>query len=56
MRSLAIRIEMFGDEIEKTLDLCTRLTGEIIRDEEEIFRLPSNTLRGRPRDHEARYR
>ena len=37
---LAIRIEMFGDEIEK-LSTLHPLTGEIIRDEEEIFIFPA---------------
>lgn len=37
---LAIRIEMFGDEIEKITTLHP-LTGEIIRDEEEIFVFPA---------------
>lgn len=37
---LAIRIEMFGDEIEKLTTLHP-LTGEIIRDEEEIFVFPA---------------
>jgi len=37
---LAIRIEMFGDEIEKISTLHP-LTGEIIRDEEEIFVFPA---------------
>ena len=37
---LAIRIEMFGDEIEKLTTLHP-LTGEIIRDEEEIFIFPA---------------
>ncbi len=37
---LAIRIEMFGDEIEK-LSTLHPLTGEIIRDEEEIFLFPA---------------
>ena len=37
---LAIRIEMFGDEIEK-LSTFHPLTGEIIRDEEEIFIFPA---------------
>ena len=36
----AIRIEMFGDEIEKLTTLHP-LTGEIIRDEEEIFIFPA---------------
>jgi excinuclease ABC subunit B len=37
---LAIRIEMFGDEIEKISTLHP-LTGEIIRNEEEIFVFPA---------------
>ena len=37
---LAIRIEMFGDEIEK-LSTLHPLTGEIIRDEEEMFIFPA---------------
>ena len=37
---LAIRIEMFGDEIEKITTL-NPLTGEIIRDEEEIYIFPA---------------
>ena len=37
---LAIRIEMFGDEIEKLTTLHP-LTGEIIREEEEIFIFPA---------------
>jgi excinuclease ABC subunit B len=37
---LAIRIEMFGDEIEKIMTLHP-LTGEIIRDENEIYIFPA---------------
>ena len=37
---LAIRIEMFGDEVEKLTTLHP-LTGEIIREEEEIFIFPA---------------
>ncbi|CAB4781965.1 unannotated protein [freshwater metagenome] len=37
---LAIRIEMFGDEIEKIMTLHP-LTGEILRDETEIFIFPA---------------
>ena len=37
---LAIRIEMFGDEIEKIMTLHP-LTGEIIRDETEIYIFPA---------------
>ena len=37
---LAIRIEMFGDEIEKITTL-NPLTGEIVRDEEEIYIYPA---------------
>jgi excinuclease ABC subunit B len=37
---LAIRIEMFGDEIEKIMTLHP-LTGEIIRDEAEIYIFPA---------------
>lgn len=37
---LAVRIEMFGDEIEKITTLHP-LTGEIIRDEEEIYIFPA---------------
>ena len=37
---LAIRIEMFGDEIEKIMTLHP-LTGEIVRDEEEIYIFPA---------------
>jgi excinuclease ABC subunit B len=37
---LAVRIEMFGDEIEKIMTL-NPLTGEIIRDEEEIYIFPA---------------
>lgn len=37
----AIRIEMFGDEIEKITTLHP-LTGEIIRDEEEIYIFPAS--------------
>ncbi len=37
---LAIRIEMFGDEIEKITTL-NPLTGEIIRDEEEMYIFPA---------------
>ena len=37
---LAIRIEMFGDEIEKITTL-NPLTGEIVRDEEEIYVFPA---------------
>ncbi len=38
---LAIRIEMFGDEIEKIMTLHP-LTGEIIREEEESFIFPAS--------------
>ena len=37
---LAIRIEMFGDEIEKIITL-NPLTGEIVRDEEEMYIFPA---------------
>ena len=37
---LAIRIEMFGDEIEKITSL-NPLTGEIVRDEEEMYIFPA---------------
>ncbi len=37
---LSIRIEMFGDEIEKITTL-NPLTGEIVRDEEEIYIFPA---------------
>ena len=37
---LAIRIEMFGDEIEKITTL-NPLTGEIVRDEEEMYIFPA---------------
>jgi excinuclease ABC subunit B len=37
---LAIRIEMFGDEIEKIMTLHP-LTGEILRDETEIYIFPA---------------
>ena len=37
---LAVRIEMFGDEIEKIMTL-NPLTGEIVRDEEEIHIFPA---------------
>jgi excinuclease ABC subunit B len=37
---LAIRIEMFGDEIEKIMTL-NPLTGEIVRDEEEMYIFPA---------------
>ena len=37
---LAIRIEMFGDEIEKIMTLHP-LTGEIMRDEEEMYVFPA---------------
>jgi excinuclease ABC subunit B len=37
---LAVRIEMFGDEIEKIMTL-NPLTGEIIRDEEEMYIFPA---------------
>ena len=37
---LAIRIEMFGDEIEKIMTLHP-LTGEILREEEEIYIFPA---------------
>ncbi len=44
---LAIRIEMFGDEIEKISTLHP-LTGEIIRYEEEIFVFPATHYAARP--------
>jgi excinuclease ABC subunit B len=37
---LAVRIEMFGDEIEKIMTL-NPLSGEIVRDEEEIYIFPA---------------
>ena len=37
---LAIRIEMFGDEIEKIMTLHP-LTGEIVRDEQEVYIFPA---------------
>ena len=37
---LAVRIEMFGDEIEKIMTL-NPLTGEIVREEEEIYIFPA---------------
>jgi excinuclease ABC subunit B len=37
---LAVRIEMFGDEIEKIMTL-NPLTGEIVHDEEEIYIFPA---------------
>jgi len=37
---LAIRIEMFGDEIEKIMTL-NPITGEIVRDEEEMYIFPA---------------
>ena len=37
---LAIRIEMFGDEIEKIMTL-NPLTGEIVRDEQEMYIFPA---------------
>ena len=37
---LAVRIEMFGDEIEKIMTL-NPLTGEIVNDEEEIYIFPA---------------
>ena len=37
---VAVRIEMFGDEIEKIMTL-NPLTGEIVRDEEEIYIFPA---------------
>ena len=41
---LAIRIEMFGDEIEKIMTLHP-LTGEILRDETEIYIFPATRYR-----------
>ena len=38
---LALRIEMFGDEIEKIMTLHP-LTGEIVRDEEEMYVFPAS--------------
>ena len=49
---LAIRAEMFGDEIEPLYYLHP-LTGEVIREVEEL-RLPGHPLRGRARAHGAR--
>ena len=37
---LAVRIEMFGDEIEKIMTL-NPLTGEIVNDETEIYVFPA---------------
>lgn len=44
---LAIRIEMFGDEIEKIMTLHP-LTGEIIRDEEEVHIFPATHYAASP--------
>ena len=44
---LAVRIEMFGDEIERLMTLHP-LTGEVISEDERAVRLPRLPLRGRP--------
>ena len=49
---LAVRIEMFGDEIE-ALSTLHPLTGEIISEDRAALRLPRHPLRGRARAHGA---
>ena len=49
---LAVRIEMFGDEIE-ALSTLHPLTGEIISDDRAAVRLPGHPLRRGPRAHGA---
>ena len=44
---LAVRIEMFGDEIERLYYLHP-LTGEVVREVDEVFVFPAIALRGRP--------
>ena len=44
---LAIRIEMFGDEIERLMTLHP-LTGEVISEDERAVHLPGHALRGGP--------
>ena len=45
---LAVRIEMFGDEIERLMTLHP-LTGEVITEDERALRLPGHPLRRRAR-------
>ena len=45
---LAVRIEMFGDEVERLYYLHP-LTGEVVREVEELFVFPATPLRRRPR-------
>ena len=49
---LAVRIEMFGDEVERLYYLHP-LTGEVVREVEELFVFPATPLRRRPRAHGA---
>ena len=42
----AVRIEFFGDEIERLMTL--HLTGEVVTEDREALRLPGHPLRGRP--------
>ena len=44
---LAIRVEMFGDEIERLYYLHP-LTGEVVREVDEVFVFPATALRRRP--------
>ena len=52
---LAIRIEMFGDEIEAIYALHP-LTGDVVQDPRCRLGLPGNALRREPADHPARHR
>ena len=52
---LAVRIEFFGDEIERIYTLHP-LTGEVVHEEHGDVRLPGHALRRRPRAHGARHR
>ena len=52
---LAVRIEMFGDEIERLMTLHP-LTGEVVHRGRRAVRLPGDALRRRPGAHGARDR
>ena len=52
---LAVRIEMFGDEIE-ALSTLHPLTGEVISEDEQLYVFPATPLRGGPGAHGAGHR
>ena len=52
---LAIRIEFFGDEIERMMTLHP-VTGEVLTEDQELLHLPRDPLRRRPAADGARHR